>query len=61
MIFTLTVITATKNSTTVTILRVMGFNHRGLLPPERLLRADKPSWRVSYRMEDTTRSNVYII
>lgn len=47
MIFTLTAITATKNSTTATILRARGFNHRGVLPPERFFRAERPPKRVS--------------
>ena len=58
MIFTLTAITATKNSTTVSILKIRGFNHRGLLLPDMFLRVDRLSWRVSYRMEGGARNDV---
>ena len=50
MIFTLAAITATKKSTTAATLRIRGFNHCGVLPAETLLRADRLSRKVSWRI-----------
>ena len=50
MIFTLAAITATKKSTTAATLRIRGFNHCGVLPHEMLLRADRLSRSLSWRI-----------